>query len=203
MNEIGEKVRLVPCDLLAQHDSWVLRGIEEARVVLDDCYSQLLYVKSNPLVRTLIIKLTNLDNKIMLMQDSLEVLGECQRGWLYLFPIFSSPDIERQMPEQKKKFDLLDKLWRSEMDIFRKEEFVADVLESDSHKARFESGLKVIGDIMAHLEHYLEQKRLAFPRFFFLSDEELIEILSKARDPLVIQRHVDKCFEAVASLGFD
>lgn len=57
-----------------------------------------------------------------------------------------------------------------------------------------------MNNIQKALENYLEEKRSAFPRFYFLSNDELLEILAKANDLQSINKHIKKCFDNINKL---
>ena len=55
-------------------------------------------------------------------------------------------------------------------------------------------------EIQKSLDMYLETKRQLFPRFYFLSNDDLLEILGQSRNPEAVQPHMKKCFDNVVKL---
>ena len=119
---------------------------------------------------------------------------------MYLEPIFSSEDIQQKMAAEKAKFDIVDKHWKVTLEQFTKEKNMWENIEGERYKTQFENSNRLLDEIQKSLSEYLETKRRFFPRFYFLSDEELLEILAQTKDPETVQRHINKCFEGIGQL---
>jgi dynein heavy chain len=109
------------------------------------------------------------------------VLDECtqfQRTWMYLENIFSADDIQKQLPLDSKQFFAVDKFWKEYMGRVKKSPYVIEHCDNEAYLARFRGYNAQLEVISNHLNDYLETKRALFPRFYFLSNDDLLEILS-------------------------
>ena len=48
-----------------------------------------------------------------------------------------------------------------------------------------------------------QEKRSILPRFYFIGDDDLLEILGQSTNPSVIQSHLKKLFAGIHSVQFD
>lgn len=54
--------------------------------------------------------------------------------------------------------------------------------------------------IQRALEKYLETKRHIFPRFYFISNDDMLEILASSKKPEAVQPHLKKLFDNLTKL---
>jgi len=157
----------------------------------------------SPYKEPFIEQLTNWESKVKTTQAVLDEWMACQRSWLYLEPIFSSKDIVEQLPLESKRFMTMDRTWRKILGQAKVQPEVIACCSDQKVLTSFTECNKLLDLVSKGLSSYLEKKRRAFPRFFFLSDDELLQILSQTKDPRAVQPHLRKCFENIAKLDFE
>jgi energy-coupling factor transporter ATP-binding protein EcfA2 len=139
------------------------------------------------------------ETKLADLDEAMRSLNQVQRRWVYLEPIFGKGSV----PYERERFKAVDRQFRS---------IVGAVAANPSVMALGDiPGVKnvlagLVGDLercQKALSQYLEEKRSAFPRFYFIGDDDLLEILGQATRPAVIQTHLRKLFQGVHRVGFD
>ncbi|KAJ8983473.1 hypothetical protein NQ317_014931 [Molorchus minor] len=196
-------------------DVFILGSLEDVQAVLDESNINMNTIASSKHVGPIKPRVDEWVKNLDLFSRTLDEWMMCQQSWVYLEVIFSAPDIQRQLPNEAKLFTVVDKSWketmrRTQKDLLRRLTVYYLVqmplaMESALYPGlleQFQRNNALLEQIMKCLESYLETKRVAFPRFYFLSNDELLDILAQTRNPHAVQPHLRKCFDAIARLEF-
>lgn len=84
-----------------------------------------------------------------------------------------------------------------------KESIVMKMTEADDLLEDLKSANEMLDEINAGVNAFLERKRLYFSRFFFLSNHEMLQILSETKNSQNLQRFLCKCFKGINRLQID
>lgn len=138
------------------------------------------------------------EEKLALLDELLINMNKVQRKWVYLEPIFG----RGSMPREKERFDKVNVQFRNRMKGIGQNKKVNYLCTVRGLKDEFINLGDQLERCQKALNTYLEEKRHAFPRLYFIGDEDLLEILGQSSNPEVIQTHLKKLFAGIATVEF-
>ncbi|CCE82560.1 Piso0_002290 [Millerozyma farinosa CBS 7064] len=152
------------------------------------------------------------ENQIIEKQEKLTRLSilfdvwiEVQRQWAYLDSIFdeNNKDLLRMLPVEASRFSSLS----TELNNILKRAYnyknVTGVLGIPYLHEFMENSLQSLNRTRRSLSEYLENERLTFPRFYFIGNEDLLDLIGSGTDIIRINKHIGKMFQNISHLGYD
>ncbi len=166
---------------------------------LSDQVALLSSLKESPFFTPFEDLAAQFEARFALLTDALNNLNHIQRRWTYLEPIFS----RGALPHEQGRFSRVDTDFRDIMGTIAADPNVVALTQYPNLRDTTDSLLEQLERCQKALHTYLASKRDKFPRFFFVGDDDLLEILGQSDNPSVIDLHVKKLFAGIHQVVFD
>ncbi|XP_076855598.1 dynein axonemal heavy chain 17-like [Brachyhypopomus gauderio] len=181
----------------------LLKPNEELVETLEDNQVQLQTLMTSKYIAHFLEEVSRWQRKLSTADSVISIWFQVQRTWTHLESIFiGSEDIRSQLPEDSKRFDGIDIEFK---DIMAEAVTTTNVIQATNK----EGFLEKLEDLEAGLAkcqkalaEYMDTKRLAFPRFYFVSSADLLDILSNGNNPIEVNKHLSKLFDSLSNLNF-
>lgn len=182
----------------------IIRGWDDMFTKLEEHLNSLSSMKQSPYYQVFAEQATSWEDKLTKIRGILDFWIDVQRRWVYLEGIFfGSADIKQQLPKEFARFQSIDNEFTSTMKRVAHKPMIVEVANIPNLFHSLERQQEMMGNVQRALGEYLERQRAAFPRFYFVGDEDLLEMIGNSKEPLQIQRHLSKMFAGISSLEMD
>ncbi|ODV62102.1 dynein heavy chain [Ascoidea rubescens DSM 1968] len=147
----------------------------------------------------------NWEEKLNQLLSLFNVWIEVQRLWMYLEGIFGDNklDIISLLPIESSRFNNITSEFFLTMKRIFKSQMVIDVLNNDNLQENMQRYFDALSKVKKSLNDYLEKQRELFPRFYFVGNEDLLEIIGNSSDVLHVGKHLKKMFSGINSLLYE
>ena len=184
-------------------DFYFISDVENIVSKLEETQVTLTTLLTNRFLGPLFEKVDTCSKKFKLFAATLDELLLCQKQWSELHKIFKGGDLAKKLKDKNKNFLKYDAVFR---ELMKKINNFPEALPACTKPGTLESlqnWNQNFEKLQKQLEEYLDKQRLVFPRFFFLSNEELLMILSNSQNSKNIQSFLKNMFEGIYSLEID
>jgi dynein heavy chain len=131
------------------------------------------------------------------------LISDIQRTWSYLEPLFiHSDEVKRELPEDATRFSSIDKSVQSCLKRAWKIQNVKDAFNEEGLINKLEFIQEQLDLCKKSLADFLDGRRRQFPRYYFVSEADLLDILSNGSHPEKILTHVPKVYLSTKTLIF-
>jgi dynein heavy chain len=180
---------------------WKIRSTEELFQCLEDQSVNVSSMKGSPYYPSFAKELDFWEKTLSTISEIVDLQLNVQRAWMYLESIFvASEDIKKMLPDEAALFDSVNQRYAEITQRVAKDRNAQRACSVPGYLTDLEAMDEKLERIQKALDQYLENKRQQFPRFYFVSNDDLLEILGQSKDPLQVQRHIKKCFEGINTL---
>jgi dynein heavy chain len=201
--ELGWEPVVLQIEPYKETGTGILRGIDEYMALLDEHITTTQAMSFSAFKGPFEERIESWNETLNVVSEMLDEWIAVQKNWLYLQPIFDSADINKQLPAEGKRFATVDKHWRATLSKAWSGKMPVVLFCNDPKLLeQFRESNNLLDMVQKGLSDFLETIRAGFSRFYFLSDGDLLEILSETKDPKMVQPHLRKCFEGIKSVDF-
>ncbi len=179
----------------------MIRGWDDLFAKLGEHTNSLSAMKSSPYYKVFEEDASSWDEKLNRIRDCFDIWIDVQRRWVYLEGIFSgSSDINVLLPQESSRFKSINTEFTNLMKKVSQSSLILAVLSIEGLQRSLERLADLLAKVQKALGEYLERQRAAFPRFYFVGDEDLLEIIGNSKDIVKIQKHLRKMFAGLAGM---
>ncbi|CAK5084784.1 unnamed protein product [Meloidogyne enterolobii] len=144
------------------------------------------------------------EDKLNRINALFDVWIDVQRRWVYLEGLFTgSADIAHLLPSETSRFNQVSTEFLGLMRKVSQSPRILEVVHIQGAQKILERLADLLSKIQKALGEYLERERNSFPRFYFVGDEDLLEILGNSKDLLRVQKHFKKMFSGIVAVEHD
>ncbi|XP_070577189.1 cytoplasmic dynein 1 heavy chain 1-like [Ptychodera flava] len=184
-----------------QNKCRLIRGWDDLFTKVKEHINSVAAMKLSPYYKVFEDDALAWEEKLNRINALFDVWIDVQRRWVYLEGIFTgSADIKHLLPVETQRFSSISTEFLALMKKVSKSPLVLDVLNIQGVQRSLERLADLLGKIQKALGEYLERERSSFPRFYFVGDEDLLEIIGNSKNVGRLQKHFKKMFAGVASL---